>query len=521
LNQEGGDNMQTAIFALLGVASLLAGFVFRLVMPGLRYYAWGILALGVALLAAGAILDFRKVRGALGSKRGKFGIGTTVKISLFCGIILLINAVSVGTFYRFDFTGLAQFTLTSQTKEVLAELDEPVEIVNFFTPALPAAITGYARDLLDEYQNYTDQLTVREIDPELNPDQARQYGIAGYGALYGELGGITVLSSAEGQRHVFGLQIYAEAEHAFTSAILEVTGTLQKKVYFLTGHGESRIASDYLDAKNGLRDNLFQVAELDLLRVRDIPSDAGALIIAGPQQDLGTNELEILKEYLVNGGRLFVLLNPNPPERLKALLAEWWVDVQEGTIIDPSSYVAPNQDTPLIPRTGNQLGLVEVYFPGAASLLPLWEGLPEGIELSPLVWTSGNSWLELSEFSEKGPKFDKETEIKGVNAIGVFVSTVPEEGDEESTGTRIVVIGDSDFAANQHFQNGNNSDLFLSSINWLTEGEEIISVDRKVLPIRRLILDPEEERFLHISSIGLLPLLLLLAGGYVWWRRRK
>ncbi|MBN1685350.1 MAG: hypothetical protein JW852_01790, partial [Spirochaetales bacterium] len=86
--------------------------------------------------------------------------------------------------------------------------------------------------------------------------------------------------------------------------------------------------------------------------------------------------------------------------------------------------------------------------------------------------------------------------------------------------TRLVVVGDSDFAANQHFQNGNNSDLFLNAVNWLTQGEEIISVDRKVLPARRLILDPEEERFLHVSSIGLLPLLLIIAAGYVWWRRR-
>ncbi len=328
--------MQTAIFALLGLASLLAGFIFRLVMPGLRYYAWGILAIGVALLAVGVILDFRRVRGALGSKRGKFGIGTTVKISLFAGIILLANAVSAGTFYRFDFTGLAQFTLTSQTKEVLAGLDEPVEIVNFFTPTIPAAVSGYARDLLAEYQNYTDQLTVREIDPELNPDQARQYGIARYGSYYTELGGITVFRSAEGQRDVFGVQILAEAEHAFTSAILEVTGTLQKRVYFLTGHGESSIAVDYVNAKNGLRDNLFQVDELDLLRVRDIPSDAAALIMAGPQQDLGSAELDILKSYLADGGRLFILLNPNPPKRLKELLAEWWIGVGEGTIIDPS-----------------------------------------------------------------------------------------------------------------------------------------------------------------------------------------
>ena len=53
-----------------------------------------------------------------------------------------------------------------------------------------------------------------------------------------------------------------------------------------------------------------------------------------------------------------------------------------------------------------------------------------------------------------------------------------------------------------------------------SEGKEIVAVDRKVIPVRRLILSPEQARFLHISSIGLLPLLLLVVGGFLWWRRR-
>ena len=511
--------MQTAVLAILGVASLLTGFIFRLVLPGLRYYAWGILALGVALLAASVILDFRKVRGAIGSKRGKFGVGTTVKVSLFCGIVLLVNAISAGTFYRFDFTGLAQFTLTSQTKEVLEEVEKPVEIVTFFTPAIPPTISGYAADLLSEYKNYTSQLTVREVDPELNPDQARQYGVDVYGSYYAELGGIVAIKSEEGMRHIFGVQIIGEAEHAFTSAILEVTGTVQTTVYFLTGHGERGIYADFDTARSGLRDNLFQVGEIDLLINPEIPESAAALIIAGPKEDLGSSELEILDTYLKNGGRLMLLLDPYPPERFNILLSDWMVEIEEGTVIDPASYVAPNQDTPLIPRTQNGLGLVETYFPGAASVKPAFEEDMQ-LEVTPLAWTSRDSWVEKSEFSEGGLRFNEEIETRGVSALGAFISTVIEEGGDPATGTRIVVIGDSDFAANAHFQNGNNSDLFLTSVGWLTEGEEIISVDRKVLPIRRLILDPEEERFLHISSIGLLPLLLVIAGGYVWWRRR-
>jgi ABC-type uncharacterized transport system involved in gliding motility auxiliary subunit len=506
--------MQPTVMALLGLASLVVGFVFALILPGLRTYAWGTLAFGAALLTAAVILDFKRVKGALVSRRGRFGLGTTVKISLFSGIILLINAISVGTYHRFDFTGLAQFTLTSQTKEVLAELDKPVEVVNFFTPSVPATISTYAQYLLDEYQIHSDQLTVRTVDPDLNPDQARQYQVDQIGALYG----VTVFRSEEGQRQVYGPQISAEAEHAFTSAILEVTGIKQKKVYFLTGHGESGIYADYDSARSGLRDNLFEVGEVDLLRTPEVPEDAAVLVLAGPQQPLVNSELEVLSSYLDEGGRLMVLVNPGSLGGLGQLLGRWSIAIGDGVLIDPSSYVAPDPDTPLVPRTRNTFRLGEIYFPGAAAVIPL-EEIPADRGIAPLAWSSPESWLEREFKPGEKSKFDERTDKKGPLAIGALISTEPAEG-SEGTSTRLVVIGDSDFAANRHFRNGNNADLFLSSINWLAEGEEIIAVDRKVLPIRRLILGPEQVRFLHISSIGLLPLLLLVLGGIVWWRRR-
>lgn len=507
--------METAILSLLGVASLFIGLILRFILPGIRYYAWSILALGVTLIAVAFVIDFRRVRGALVSRQGKFGIGTTVRVSLFAGIILFANAISVGNYHRFDFTGLTQFTLTSQTKEVLGKLYKPVEVVCFFTPGVPVTVSSYAKNLLSEYQNYTNQLTVRDIDPNINPDQARQYGVDQFGALYG----VVVLRSEEGQRQVYGPQISGEAEHAFTSAILEVTGTKQKKVYFLTGHGESSIYSDYNSVRSGLQDNLFQVGELDLIATPSIPKDTAVLVIAGPQQPLVSSELEIFKDYLENDGRVFVLLDPNPPQEFRQLLSEWWIDIEDGIIVDPTSHVAPNKDNPLVPRTRNSFKLAETYFPGAAALQHQ-EEVPDNVELGAMVWTSLESWLEKDFIPGEEPEFNEQVDRKGPLAIGALVSTTSTDDTEVLKGTRLVVIGDSDFATNQHFHNGNNSDLFLTAVNWLAVGEEIISVDRKVLAIRRLLLSPEEAKFLHISSIGLLPLLLLVAGGYVWWRRR-
>lgn len=507
--------MPMTTLALLGLASLLIGWMLMFILPGAGAYAWAVIALGAAIMAVAVAVDFRRVRSALAGRRGRFGVSTAVMVSLFLGIVLLVNAISLTVHHRFDFTGLAQFTLTSQTKEVLGRLDKPVEVVTFFSPEVPVPISSYAGSLLGEYRNHTDHLTVSKIDPDLRPDLARQYGVDRTGATYGAV----VFRSQQGQRQVLGPEIAAGAEHAFTTAILEVTGTRQKNVYFLTGHGESSIHQDYSSAADGLRDNLFRVNQLDLAVTPQVPADTAALVIAGPRHPIASTEGETIRAYMKNHGRLFVLFDPDPPQWLRQLLAEWGIDVEDGTIVDPASHVAPNSDNLLVPRVRNSMGLTETHFPGATAVIPS-KTKPQAFELSALVWTSPEARLTGNVESDGGKRSAQGQSGAGL-AIGALLSTAPAaQNDAGGVGTRLIAIGDSDFASNLHFRNGSNSELFLTAVNWLVAGEQIISVDRKVLETRRLLLSPEQARFLHVSSIGLLPLLVLAAGGYVWWRRR-
>ena len=520
--------MQTTLIAVLGLVSLFIGWILMLVLPGIRLISWGILGMGAVFLAAAFIIDFRRVRGALVSRRGRFGAGTGIMVSIFIGIILLINAISIGNHHRFDFTGLAQFTLTSQTKDALADLETPVDVLCFFTPDNP--VREPARNLLTEYQYYTNQLSVDFIDPDIKPDLARQYGITQAAAQYGTV----VFESNKRHRSVYGPQIIFEAEHAFTSAILEVSGIVQKKVYFLTGHGESSIASNYSNATEGLLDNLFQVATIDLLTTRGVPEDCAVLVIAGPTKALRSDEIEILDNYLNNNGSLMILLNPNPPQEIKQLLSSWGVVIEDGIIIDPSSYAAPSMDIILVPNARNFLGLRTIYFPGATAIIPqpgyaatlvseteppefVWVNEDTQIQMYSLVRSSTESWLEKDFNPDEEPEFDDGVDLGAPLHIAFFIS---KSSTEETKVPRLMVMGDSDFASNKHFYNGNNADLFLNSVNMLAAGTELISIDRKVLQTRALVIGPEEARFLNISSVGLLPLLLLVIGGVVWWRRR-
>ncbi len=533
----------SGLVAVLGLLALLIGFVVMLLLPGIQYATWGIVVLGILLLATAFIIDFRRVSRTITGRRGRFGLSATVMASIFIGIIFFVNAISIGNYHRFDVTGVAQFTLTSQTKEVLGGLETPVQIMAFYIPGEP--IGEYSVNLLEEYQNYTDQLSIESIDPAENPDMAREYGTTllpqeyRYPAI--------IFEGEKGERMVLWPEFAAiveeqivpvQAEYAFTSAILQVTGTVQRKVYFLTGHGESDIYSDYSYAREELLDNLFKVETLNLQTTSSIPEDCAALVIAAPQQSLTSDEVKIIERYLESGGQALILINPNPPQEIEQLLSSRGVKIEDGIVIDTSSYVSPNQNTPLVTWERNYFGFEKTHFPGAAAITPNPEYMPQLVQIgedevqvvwmsedsqtqmSMLLWTTADSWLEKDFDLLKEPEFDEGIDLEGPLFLGFLIYTPPTGEADEEQGTALMVIGDSDFASNEHFYSGNNGDLFLNAVSGLTAGTEIVSIEHKVLPFRRLIVSPEAERFINYSSIGLLPLIVLVIGGVIWWRRR-
>lgn len=509
------------LIALLGLVALVAGLVIMLLLPEMKLSAWGILAVGVALLAIAFVIDFRRVSSAITGRRGRFGLGTSIMAAVFIGIIILVNAISIGQYHRFDTSSLSQFTLTPQTVNVLEELDTPVKAIGFIVPDDYYGIANYVTSLLNEYGTHSRELTIQYVDPDEHPDQAKAYGITEYQTVVFESGDRyrLVLPSQFLTVDQYGNLTGVQAEYNFTSAILEVTGVAQKKVYFLTGHGEASIDTSFSKAAEGLRDDLYLVDTLNLMTSPSIPDDCAVLVIAAPQSALTSSEIDIIDNYLQSGGQALILTNPDPLPDINSIISPWGISIGEGTVIDPSSSVAPYQDMPLVPADRNYFLLPGVYFPGATAIV-LEGSLPEDVALVPLVYTSASSWLDKNFTADEEPVFNPETETMGVLAIGAMIIGVPTDGATTDEYTRLVIIGDADFASNDHFDEVNNGDLFLNSVSWLAEETSLITIRRNVQPFRRLVVTPGQADFIEYSSGILLPILVLVVGGVIWWRRR-
>ncbi|MGK7940957.1 MAG: Gldg family protein [Crocosphaera sp.] len=87
--------------------------------------------------------------------------------------------------------------------------------------------------------------------------------------------------------------------------------------------------------------------------------------------------------------------------------------------------------------------------------------------------------------------------------------------------SRLVIIGNSTFATNNLFNQQLNGDVFLNSVQWLSnQDEQTLSIRPKEVTNRQLNVSPLQNNIITILSLGVFPLLGLIAAGITWWRRR-
>jgi ABC-type uncharacterized transport system involved in gliding motility auxiliary subunit len=273
------------------------------------------------------------------------------------------------------------------------------------------------------------------------------------------------------------------------------------------------------------------------------------LVLAGPRTDLLEQEVPLLSDYLTKSGKLFVMMDPPenlaapaPMPRLTALLADWGIQATESVVVDISGRTSV-ATVPVVapPYPGHAItdrfDLVTM-FPLTRAISPTATA-PEGRTAQPILQTHVRSWAEttLSQL-ENADTLKAETEkgdTAGPITIGVAVA-VPNKAAEPDKNpdapgavappeppareTRVVALGDSDFASNSYLGVEGNRDLFMNTVNWLAQQEGLISIRPREAADRRMTLTAAQSTLLFWLSIVIVPLGVMGAGIYSWMRRR-
>ncbi|HVA23377.1 MAG TPA: GldG family protein, partial [Chloroflexota bacterium] len=273
----------------VGLAALFAALATYLVGGLFSNITKILLIVGACLLIGYLAVSPEVVMGAFRSRGVRYGGNTFAMAALFIIIIGAGNWFTNGHSQSFDLTRDKLHTLTPQTLDILKNVHQDVKVTAFFQ----TGSEQQAKDLLAQYASHSGSIQYRFVDPDKDPATARQFGIVSYGT--------TVFQSGSNRKDVPSV-----GEQEFTSAILSVTDSERRKIYFVTGNGQPDPTSSsdqqgFHEALLALQNDNYVVATLDAT-ASVVPDDAAAVVLTQGTKPLLDTEKAALAGYLGKGG---------------------------------------------------------------------------------------------------------------------------------------------------------------------------------------------------------------------------
>jgi len=499
---------------LTGLILVLFGLGGRYATGQLGAFTWIHLGLGGVALLAAALLQLRSWRGAGTAAARRLLLPRLLWVVLaLAGSIGLERAVSAaGT--RLDWTADGRFELAPATREALAQLDAPLVATLFHERGDPR--TRRVRLLLESLAD-AGPVEARSRFAEEAEEELERFGVATANAVVLEYRGRFAL-------------VPRATEGALLDGIRSLQGGRRRTLYAAIGEGEGDLASGKPFGFSGLAEALrsegYDLRELVLATASDVPADAAALLVIGPQRALPPAGIEAIRRHLGRGGRLVALLEPGVASGLEPLLERYGFALPDGVVVDPESGPieggAPGLNPVLRAYARHPItrGLGErtmTFFLRARPVSAERKPAPEDV-LTSLAFTGRSAWLDpdpkgvLARLRPTPPAGLVEQRY-ALAAAGRYPRP---EGE-----ARIVVFGDSGFATNQYLRALYNVDLLLNAVHWVTEDERRITLRPKAITPDQDPLTPQQTLAM-LYGVGLLvPELLLIASALTWLRTRS
>lgn len=495
-----------------------------LVISVINYFAAGFLDLptvmifliGLPLTLIYFVYNIQDIKYLFSKRAVQYISNAFVASLLVFGVIILLNFISNKHGFRVDLTANKQYSLAEQTIKVLQNLEKEVGITIFF----PSSERSGIADFINEYQHYSDKLKYSFFDPDKNPEIARNYGVS--------FPQTVILECAGKSERIFGLN-----EQQLTNALIKVTREGNKVIYFMTGHEEHDIESFEADGLVFMKEILiamnYEVKPINLISEKSVPEDCAVFVINGPKSELLTTELDAIDVYINRGGKVFFLLDPYPSPGIPEYFDKWGITVGNDFVIDRSDagqqygysiaipYITEyNKDHPIIGNFNQR-----TLFPMVRSITPKLGELPVGVSVIWLCRTTSESWGEVD--FQGDPEFDEGKDMKGPVTVAAVVTkpvrVSPLLGESTKKGV-MAVFGDSDFSTNR-FRDDPMAGLFLNTMNWLAEEEDLVAIPPKNPANRRVSMSAQEVKFTLYLSVFILPGIVLIFGLSVFFRRRS
>lgn len=460
------------------------------------------------------------------------GVQNAIFYILFFVAIGLVAFLSREFHFQADWTYGNRNSLTAATQTLLEKVDQPLKFVAY-VPEDPM-LQEQLRKLVAKYQRVKPDIKLEFVNPDLDPVRAKQDGIQYAGQMAIHLGDRSEV-------------VEQTTESVIANVIQRMSRGSERLVVFLEGHEEREPLAEHSSGLSQFLSNLersgFIVQPHSLVRAQSIPQNARFLVIAAPQKDLLPGEVDIIKQYLEQGGNLLWLQDPGGLHGLKPIADLLGLKISEGTVLDANEQlhaVLGVSHPAIVPVVDYGKSPIAEKFTGSQSLFPF----STMIERNPLedkqalVWqteelltTLPNSWLETGTIDGAVTYEEEKGDVLGPISIGFTLTRLLEQPAGTETATtpkpkeerqqRVVVIGDSDFLINSFIGQGVNLDLATNIFNWLSDDDNLLNIQVNSAPDTNFTLGETSSVILASFFLMVLPLSLIVLGSVIWLRRRR
>lgn len=530
------------------IASL--GFVISIILAilgGLRNDNTVVLAaiiFGVLSLGFWAFVSPRSFVSFVTGRQARHGTIAILSTVLFVAVVVMGYVYVQREVVTFDMTSSGTYSLSETTQTILAQINRDIQITAFYAPESLAV-----RELDDQFfRQYTVASNGRVsrvyIDPIAQPAITDRFNAQDGDVFLSYL-------TAEGEVDFDTLQyvpMEGRQERDMTNAINRLIAQGNFIAYFDIGHGNLTPSMTVGDdspenlsiAAGLLSDSGWVVYALDLQDLSEnnvpIPDDASVLIISRPTEQFSVQTINMLREYLNNGGSLLIMADANnltgtgflsENSVLNAYLWEnWGIRMLDAVIVDNISGTLAQ--TPLdnvsiwiadIPITsGVNLDEETTTLFHISRPIEVNDDPPVNngriIQTSPVSY--GETNLEnLGLTNEYG--YDEGEDIQGPLTSAAYAYN-------DITQGKLVLIGDSDFATDARIATPRgNAELFLGAVDWLSDFSEQVSFgfEARAASLPTIFVSPAQLDQINYLILIIIPGLIMLMGAGVWFIRNR
>lgn len=494
----------------------------------------------------------------------KFNFSGAIALVIAVLLLLVLVPINMAVSYfdkSFDMTAKSTYEFTDTTMQLLEETkNEQIDIYFLYPMDLlrqdSSCLALYYQ--LGQFDK-RDNITLHEVDIDAEPQIESIINPSGTVSL--KQGDIVVKHDSL-VKHISRSRIfpykYADAdqtnqmtsyagEELLAGAIKIVTGGSLPTIYFMTGHGEPSLDNEYSTVVKMFKQDNYDVKTLDLVSEASVPADASIVLLAGPTEDITSDEADKLLDYASNGGNISMLIPPCEKEgrftNIEKVLEKYEIGLDYNIITETAPVrMMTNRDSE------QDASVFNITFVAATdsftvdltseilSQVDSLNGIADGISNTRSLYrtnTSDSAFLEKSAlitntlsadytYTTKSTPCGGNAETAGdASKLDNLALELAFYAYNKSNGSKLVVFGTDDIIRDPAlFSTSLAQTQFLTTITWMYNSDVNMDIGNKDTVYDYLTFRSAEEATSVMNKFIIAPIVIAVFGAIVWLRRR-